>query len=67
MPAQAWRFLACVGVDPAGDNLVQVRLVTESTRPPEGSHAVRRLSLATADGMRLEVRPGSPMDNDSCL
>ena len=47
------------------DNSVQVRLVTEIPRLPQGSHPIRRLSLTTADGLRLEVRPGSPMDNDT--
>jgi hypothetical protein len=46
-------------------NDFQVRLVTATARLPEGSHAIRRLSLTTADGVRLEVRPGSPMDNDA--
>ena len=52
--------------NPDGHNLIQVRLVTESTRLPEGSHPIRRLSLATADGVSVEVRPGSAMDNDQC-
>jgi hypothetical protein len=50
--------------DPDTDNVLQVRLVTEVPRAPQGSHPIRRLSLITADGLRLEVKPGSPMDND---
>jgi ABC-type polysaccharide/polyol phosphate transport system ATPase subunit len=50
--------------DPGTDNFVQVRLVTEVARLPQGSHPIRRLSLTTPDGLRLEVKPGSPMDND---
>ena len=47
------------------ENLLRVSLVTQSAQLPEGSHPVRRLSLTRPDGVSLEVRPGSPMDNDS--
>jgi lipopolysaccharide transport system ATP-binding protein len=40
------------------------RLVTGDGQPPCLSHPVRRASLLTNDGRRIDVHPGAPMDND---
>ncbi|HEX3861633.1 MAG TPA: ABC transporter ATP-binding protein [Stellaceae bacterium] len=40
------------------------RLVTESGEAPCQSHPIRRITLVTSDGRRLDVLPGAPMDND---
>jgi len=46
------------------DGTLLLRLVTADGLPPRGSHAVSRIALVIADGRRLEVRLGEPMDND---
>ena len=43
---------------------LQCRLVTAEGHAPRASHPIRRVTLFTRDGRRLEVRPGTPSDND---
>lgn len=47
------------------EQVLLMRLVSELGGPPTASHPIRRLSLTTADGAHVEVRPGLPMDNDA--
>jgi lipopolysaccharide transport system ATP-binding protein len=52
------------GSGPVEDDLRLFRLVAATGGMPALSHAVRRIALILADGTRLEVMPGEPMDND---
>ena len=46
------------------DQLLLFHLVAIDGAPPAHGHPIRHIAIVLADGRRLEVSPGEPMDND---